>query len=132
MNFSASVDDLSVHYAVADLVVSRAGATSLAELACWGCAMILVPYPYAVDDHQRANAQPFVDAGAAAIVPQSRDATPDPIPFRKTLDHWLDSPAVRQSARAAALQLAYPNAAMDVARRALELIDHGTVGPHES
>ena len=60
--------DLPNRYSNANLVISRAGATTLAELACAGVAMILLPYPYAADDHQRANAQAFVDHSAAVIV----------------------------------------------------------------
>jgi UDP-N-acetylglucosamine--N-acetylmuramyl-(pentapeptide) pyrophosphoryl-undecaprenol N-acetylglucosamine transferase len=55
-------------YAAADLVVSRAGAGTLAELAACGVPSILVPFPAAVDDHQTANAHAFADRGAAEIV----------------------------------------------------------------
>jgi UDP-N-acetylglucosamine--N-acetylmuramyl-(pentapeptide) pyrophosphoryl-undecaprenol N-acetylglucosamine transferase len=54
-----------------DLVVARAGATTLAEIACVGVATVLVPYPHATDDHQRANANWFVERGAARMVEQS-------------------------------------------------------------
>lgn len=54
-------------YSVADLVVSRAGASSLGELSRFGLPSILIPYPYATDDHQRANAQIFSTAGAAIV-----------------------------------------------------------------
>ena len=55
-------------YAAADLVVSRAGAGTLAELAACGVPSILVPFPAAVDDHQTANAHAYADRGAAEIV----------------------------------------------------------------
>ncbi len=67
----AFIDDMAEAYAGADLVVCRAGATTVAEIAAAGVASILVPYPYAVDDHQRANARFLADAGAAVLVPQS-------------------------------------------------------------
>ena len=54
-----------------DLLVARAGATTLAEVACWGVATVLVPYPHASDDHQRANASWFVDRGAARMVEET-------------------------------------------------------------
>src|SRR5881296_1218537 len=68
---SAFIEDMAAAYAEADLVVCRAGATTVAEIAAAGVASVLVPYPHAVDDHQTANARFFADAGAAVVVPQS-------------------------------------------------------------
>jgi UDP-N-acetylglucosamine--N-acetylmuramyl-(pentapeptide) pyrophosphoryl-undecaprenol N-acetylglucosamine transferase len=62
------IRDMRSAYAAADLVVCRAGATTIAELAALGKPAILVPYPYAADDHQRANAESLVRAGAARMV----------------------------------------------------------------
>src|SRR5690606_13641432 len=56
----------------ADLVVCRAGALTVAELAAAGVGAVLVPYPHAVDDHQTHNARHLVDAGAAVLVPDAR------------------------------------------------------------
>jgi UDP-N-acetylglucosamine--N-acetylmuramyl-(pentapeptide) pyrophosphoryl-undecaprenol N-acetylglucosamine transferase len=67
----AFIEDMAAAYAEADLVVCRAGATTVAEIAAAGVASILVPYPHAVDDHQTANARFLADAGAAVLVPQS-------------------------------------------------------------
>jgi UDP-N-acetylglucosamine--N-acetylmuramyl-(pentapeptide) pyrophosphoryl-undecaprenol N-acetylglucosamine transferase len=73
--FSADVlefiDDMSAAYARAELVVCRAGATTLAELTVCKKASILIPYPHATDDHQAKNAQALVDAGAAIMIRQS-------------------------------------------------------------
>jgi UDP-N-acetylglucosamine--N-acetylmuramyl-(pentapeptide) pyrophosphoryl-undecaprenol N-acetylglucosamine transferase len=55
-------------YAAADLVICRAGATTVAELTALGKPAIFVPYPYAADDHQRANAEVLVQAGAALMI----------------------------------------------------------------
>jgi UDP-N-acetylglucosamine--N-acetylmuramyl-(pentapeptide) pyrophosphoryl-undecaprenol N-acetylglucosamine transferase len=63
-------DDMAPLYAAADLVLCRAGATTMAELTALGLPSVLVPYPYAADDHQTANARELVDAGAALMVPQ--------------------------------------------------------------
>ncbi|HYS51222.1 MAG TPA: glycosyltransferase, partial [Burkholderiales bacterium] len=68
---SAFIEDMAAAYAETDLVVCRAGATTVAELAAAGVASVLVPYPHAVDDHQTANARFLADAGAAVLVPQS-------------------------------------------------------------
>ena len=62
------LDDLSDAYAAADLVLARAGASTLGELAAIGRPAILVPYPHAAEDHQRANAAMVAQAGAAVVV----------------------------------------------------------------
>lgn len=62
------IKDMSEPYAWCDLVLCRAGATSLAELAAVGCPALLVPFPHAADDHQTHNAASLVEAGAAVVV----------------------------------------------------------------
>ncbi len=64
----AFIDDMAAAYAWCDLVVCRAGALTIAELAAAGVGAILVPYPFAVDDHQAANARFLSEAGAAIMV----------------------------------------------------------------
>jgi UDP-N-acetylglucosamine--N-acetylmuramyl-(pentapeptide) pyrophosphoryl-undecaprenol N-acetylglucosamine transferase len=63
-------DDIPVQFSAADLLVCRAGATTLAELAVSGKAAILVPFPQAADDHQRKNAEALAEAGAAEMILQ--------------------------------------------------------------
>lgn len=70
-NSVAFIDDMAAAYAEADLVICRAGAMTVAELAAVGAASILVPYPHAVDDHQTANARYLSEGGAALQVAQS-------------------------------------------------------------
>jgi UDP-N-acetylglucosamine--N-acetylmuramyl-(pentapeptide) pyrophosphoryl-undecaprenol N-acetylglucosamine transferase len=62
------IDDMAAAYAAADIVVCRAGATTLAELTALGKPALLVPYPYAADDHQRKNAESLVARGAAMMI----------------------------------------------------------------
>jgi UDP-N-acetylglucosamine--N-acetylmuramyl-(pentapeptide) pyrophosphoryl-undecaprenol N-acetylglucosamine transferase len=62
--------DIPVQFGVADLLVCRAGATTLAELTVSGKAAILVPFPQAADDHQRKNAEALAEAGAAEMILQ--------------------------------------------------------------
>jgi UDP-N-acetylglucosamine--N-acetylmuramyl-(pentapeptide) pyrophosphoryl-undecaprenol N-acetylglucosamine transferase len=62
------IDDMGAAYERADLVVCRAGATTVAELTALGKAAILVPYPFAADDHQRANAAVLADHGAGILI----------------------------------------------------------------
>lgn len=64
------LDDMASSYANADLVICRAGALTIAELAAAGVASILVPFPHAVDDHQTHNAHFLSERGAAVLLPQ--------------------------------------------------------------
>jgi len=66
----AFVDDMAAAYAWADVVICRAGAMTISEIAQAGVASILVPYPFAVDDHQTSNARFLSDKGAAILLPQ--------------------------------------------------------------
>ena len=66
------IDDMAAAYAWADLVLCRAGALTIAELCVVGLASILVPFPFATDDHQTANARVMSDAGCAILLPESR------------------------------------------------------------
>lgn len=65
------IEDMATAYAWADLVVCRAGAMTIAELAAVGVGSILVPFPYAVDDHQTANARFLAESGSAVLIPES-------------------------------------------------------------
>lgn len=65
------IEEMAEAYAWADLVLCRAGALTVSELAAAGVAAVLVPFPYAVDDHQTLNARYLADAGAARLLPQS-------------------------------------------------------------
>ena len=67
----AFIDDMARCYGEADVVICRAGALTVAELACAGVASILVPFPHAVDDHQTANAKFLSSRGAAILLPQA-------------------------------------------------------------
>jgi len=71
----AFIDDIAAQYARADLVICRAGALTVSELAAAGVASILVPFPHAVDDHQTHNAGFLVAAGAALLI-QQRELSP--------------------------------------------------------
>ena len=68
----AFIEDMAAAYAWADIVICRAGALTVSELAQVGIASILIPYPYAVDDHQTYNAQFLAIQGAAILLPQSQ------------------------------------------------------------
>ncbi len=67
----AFITDMPAAYARADLVICRAGATSLAEITAAGKPSVLIPYPFAANDHQTKNARVMADAGAAVMIPES-------------------------------------------------------------
>lgn len=71
LKVEAYIEDMASAYEWADLVLCRAGAITLAEIACAGLPSILVPLPQAIDDHQNVNAAHFVDEGAAILMPQA-------------------------------------------------------------
>ena len=73
---SAFIDDMAGAYAWADVVICRSGALTVAELAAAGVGALLVPYPFAADDHQRANGQYLVEHNAAILIDQS-DLSPE-------------------------------------------------------
>ena len=68
------IDNMAARYADADLVICRAGALTVAELAAAGVGSVLVPFPFAVDDHQTRNAEFLANSGAAVLI-QQRDLT---------------------------------------------------------
>lgn len=105
------VDDMGDLLAAADLVVCRAGATSLAELSVLGRPSVLVPYPHATDDHQTRNAEPFVEAGAAAVF---ADRELDDASFGDALLGLIGDPAARERMAQAASSLGHSTAAGSV------------------
>ncbi|MEJ5299106.1 MAG: UDP-N-acetylglucosamine--N-acetylmuramyl-(pentapeptide) pyrophosphoryl-undecaprenol N-acetylglucosamine transferase [Armatimonadota bacterium] len=111
------IEDVAGAFAAADLVVSRAGASTLAELALQGAAAILVPYPHAQGDHQRLNALSLASEGRAILADQ-QDLTPQR--FINLIQDALARPEELQRLRERIHQWATPGAAHDVARVALE------------
>ena len=102
----------------ADLVICRAGATTLAELAAAGRPAVLIPFPAATDDHQRRNAQVFADAGAAVVIDE-RELSASTL---ATVTRELLSDRARREAMAAAMRgLARPDAARRIVDCVLEL-----------
>jgi UDP-N-acetylglucosamine--N-acetylmuramyl-(pentapeptide) pyrophosphoryl-undecaprenol N-acetylglucosamine transferase len=100
--------------AAADLVVSRAGASTLAELTALGRPAILLPYPYHRDRHQHANAQVLADQGAAIVLEDWRDVAQNAPPLLAALERLADAGA-RGAMAGAAARLGCPGAAPDVA-----------------
>ena len=107
----------------ADLVVSRAGAASLSELSQFGLASILVPYPFATDDHQTDNAQVFVQAGAAELQ-REPDVVPDA--FAALIANLMANEPRRQEMAAAARAILPRAAAENVANEIEATVQKGT------
>jgi UDP-N-acetylglucosamine--N-acetylmuramyl-(pentapeptide) pyrophosphoryl-undecaprenol N-acetylglucosamine transferase len=107
------IDRMADAYARADLVLCRAGASTLAELTVCGRPSILVPYPHAADDHQTANAQVLVDSQAATLLPES-ELTAETLLAR--LAAFAADPAALAQAAAQARALGRPEATDAIAQ----------------
>jgi UDP-N-acetylglucosamine--N-acetylmuramyl-(pentapeptide) pyrophosphoryl-undecaprenol N-acetylglucosamine transferase len=111
------LDRMELAYAVAEIVVSRAGATTVAELAACGIPSVLVPYPYATGRHQEANARALRRAGAATILLD--DELNGPV-LAERLDALLEEPATLEAMAARARAWSRPDAAEALAEIVLE------------
>lgn len=107
-----SSDRMDLLYAVADHVISRAGGSTLSELACLGKDALVIPYPFASEDHQTDNANVFVAADAVQMIPESEM---DADKIMGIVEGWFTDPAASQARSKAMRQLAKPNAARFIA-----------------
>jgi len=117
----AFIDDMQQAYAWADLVICRAGAITVAELSVAGLGAIFVPYPYAVDDHQTANAQAMVNAGGAVMIAE-KDLNADKL--ARMLQDLLGNRNKLKTFAQASSTFAKPNAAKDVAKICVQACFH--------
>ena len=99
-------------YSASDLVISRAGASSLSEISKFGLPSILIPYPFATDDHQKANAEIYSQAGAAELVAE-KEASPET--FANLIATLLKDSGKRDKMSAMARKIAPGAAASNVA-----------------
>ncbi|MEP4810151.1 MAG: UDP-N-acetylglucosamine--N-acetylmuramyl-(pentapeptide) pyrophosphoryl-undecaprenol N-acetylglucosamine transferase, partial [Luteolibacter sp.] len=106
-------DQMPSAYSIADLVITRSGASTLTEISLAALPSILVPYPYAADDHQTANAKVFADVGAAKLI-QQKDLTPESL--AALLADLLTHPGTLNAMSDAAKSLAVPDASQRVAK----------------
>ncbi len=113
------IDNMPGAYAAADLIVARAGAMTLAEIAIWGLPSILVPYPFATGDHQTLNAREFETAGAAALIPEERIGEK----FAEVLTVLFSDDNKRRQMAGASKKLARPEAAGIIAQTILDKIN---------
>jgi UDP-N-acetylglucosamine--N-acetylmuramyl-(pentapeptide) pyrophosphoryl-undecaprenol N-acetylglucosamine transferase len=111
--------EMAEAYAWADLVVCRAGALTVSELAAAGLGAILVPYPFAVDDHQTRNAEFLVNADAAQLIPQH---SLDGANLARLLESLCADRKKLLAMAMAARSLAKPDAAQQVGEYCLEVM----------
>jgi len=112
------INDMPSYFEQADLVISRAGATTMAEVAASGKAALFIPFPFATDDHQRRNAEVFTSAGAGRMILQ-KDLTPERLAGE--LKELIDEPAQVNRMEAASRRLGRPDAANRVVDLVYEL-----------
>jgi UDP-N-acetylglucosamine--N-acetylmuramyl-(pentapeptide) pyrophosphoryl-undecaprenol N-acetylglucosamine transferase len=109
-------EDIPARLAEAQLVISRAGASSIADISVIGRPSILIPYPYATGDHQTANARGLVEAGAAILIPES---ALDPAALSAQIATVLEQPEGAMRMAHAALSCGRP----DAADRLVEIVE---------
>lgn len=114
--------DMVPHYAAAELAISRAGATSLAELSCCGIPTILIPIPNSLRNHQARNADHYAAADASVIVEQDADSQQTANALSSQLGCLLADEPARLRMSDAMSRLSKPSAAHDVAGLILDLI----------
>jgi len=108
VDFTPAMADV---WAVADLCISRSGASSCAELTACGVPSLLMPYPYHKDMHQRANAKVLADAGAAILVDDEKDREKNAAKLRPLIEPLLTDATKRVAMSQSARRLGKPNAA---------------------
>ncbi|HWX42982.1 MAG TPA: undecaprenyldiphospho-muramoylpentapeptide beta-N-acetylglucosaminyltransferase [Blastocatellia bacterium] len=113
------IKDMAHHFEQADVVVSRSGATTVAEIAAAGKAAIFVPFPFATDDHQRKNAEAFQRNGAGRMILQA-DLTPERL--ASEISELIAHPEEIIGMEEASKKLGRPNAAESAVDLAMKLV----------
>jgi len=121
----AFIDDMASAYAWADVVICRAGASTVSELACAGVAAVFVPLPQAIDDHQTANARWLTAQGAALILAQQNLTEQQLLPL---LTQWLENKAPLQQMAAKARACALVDATAQVVAQCQQVAGHNVTG----
>jgi len=115
--------NLPARYQWADIAICRSGALTIAELALAGLPALLVPYPFAADNHQAANADELEKIGAARRLTGLEDATTGSEQIANTLRDLFSNPSELSAMGNAARGVARPNAARDIVERCIELFE---------
>lgn len=115
----AFVEDMQLVYSACDIIISRAGATTLAEITSYGLASILIPSPNVAENHQYYNAKSLVDAKAAILLEEKNIE----LNFTSEIISLMGNENLLKTIRANAKTIGRPNAAEDIAKRAISLAD---------
>ncbi len=126
----AFFDDMAARYLASDLIVCRAGATTVAEITALGKPAIFIPFPHAADDHQRRNAERLVQAGAAEMILET-ELTGERLAAR--IAHFAAHPEELKALAARAAALGRPDAARRIVDDCFQLASarraaHGPTG----
>ena len=111
------IDDMVGAYMWADIVICRAGASTLSELAACGIASILIPFPFAVDNHQMKNAQYLSNNGAAVLIEEDQLSADI---LKKILLEFFNTPELLIQMAMKARKLSKPDATDNVAKLCVE------------
>jgi len=122
-------DHMADALAAADLVISRAGASTLAEITALGRPSILMPYPYDKHQHQMGNARCLARASAARIVRDAVEPTMNGPALRQALEPLMADDDQRASMAAAARRIGRGHAASDIAEHLLRIAEHPSITP---
>ena len=114
------IHDMAKAYQWADVVICRAGALTVSELAVMGLPSILVPLPHAVDDHQTKNAQTLAQVQAGILIPQSQLSAPN---LGEALLKFCRDPQILHHMSTAAHEVAKIDATMQVANACIRLAE---------
>jgi len=115
-------------YAVADIVISRAGATTLAELTALGKPALLVPYPHAAGDHQEVNARKLLEIGAARMIPD-RELSGEAL--ANTIRELYENESARAEMKKSGMTVGRPEACGRIVDIALSLVKQATTNSHQ-
>jgi UDP-N-acetylglucosamine--N-acetylmuramyl-(pentapeptide) pyrophosphoryl-undecaprenol N-acetylglucosamine transferase len=115
--------DMAAAYRTADLLVCRAGATTIAEITAAGKAAVLIPFPAAVEDHQTKNAEILVQAGAAEMIPEKDLTGPR---LAGTIRRFYENPQLRREMERRSAALGNIRAAQDIAEACTAMLRGAT------
>ncbi len=119
LSINEYIYDMPVHQAAADVIICRAGAMTLSELAIRGRAAVLIPSPYVTEDHQYKNARLIADAGAAVVY---RESEVDAKQLSETVSELLSNPNKRRRMEESVKTFAVPDSVERIADEALALL----------
>ena len=114
------IDNISAAYSAADIVISRAGAISISELMFMKKAMILIPYPYAAENHQKINSDYFEKRDACIAISEDKLYTGV---LEKTINKLINNPEIIKDLEFISEKFSFPNATHEIKKQIMEIIN---------